>query len=138
MWLSGEARRREETPSGAQAGYTTLGGDGGAVYLDGERRAVAVYGPGGYQWSPAPGQEVLVLKNGGAGAAYCVAAARTAEGCAPGEVRISAPGGAAVHLTADGAVELTGRVLVNGVAIEDMIRQFVGAAVGGADGTDGT
>lgn len=137
MWLSGDARRRGEIPSAAQAGYATLGGDGGAVYLDGERRAVAVYGPGGYQWSPAPGQEVLVLKNGGAGAAYCVAAARTAAGCSPGEVRISAPGGAAVHLTADGAVELTGRVLVNGVAIEDLIKQFVGTATGGENGTDG-
>lgn len=136
MWLSGQTRRREERRSAAQAGYATLGGDGGAVYLDGERRAMAVYGPGGYQWSPAPGQEVLVLKNGGTGAAYCVAAARTEGDCAPGEVRISAPGGAAVQLRSDGRVELTGRVVINGVSIETLVEQLAGG--GQKDGAGGT
>ena len=62
MWLSGQSRRRRDRLGEAQAGFATIGGGKTGVYLDGERRAMAVYAPGGYQWTPAPGQEVLVLE----------------------------------------------------------------------------
>ena len=121
MWLSGQSRRRRDRLGEAQAGFATIGGKDTGVYLDGERRAMAVYAPGGYQWTPAPGQEVLVLKNAGAGPAYCVTAARTEGEGTPGEVRISSgPGNAAVRLGNDGTVELVGRVLINGVPIESL------------------
>jgi len=133
MWLSGQAKGKTEAPAAAQAGFTTLGGGETGVYLDGERRAMAVYAPGGYQWTPMAGQEVLVLKNGGTGAAYCVAAARCSGGGAPGEVTISAgQGGAGIRLRNDGTVELLGKVLVNGAPIG-----MLGGEGGGGDGTDG-
>lgn len=77
----------------------------------GERRALPVFGPGGYCWRPALHQEVLVLKAGNAGETLCVAGARCEEGLEPGEVAISTPGGAAIRLRADGSVEIRGTAL---------------------------
>ena len=97
------------------------------VYLDGERRAVPVYGPGGYCWRPALGQELLVIK-GEEGP--CVAGAAS-DGAAlrAGEILLFArEGGASLRLNNDGSIDLTGRVLVNGVPIEEL-----GGDGGGAD-----
>ncbi len=108
------------------AGTATLEGDLVGVYLDGERREVPVYGPGGYCWRPVLGQELLVVK--GADGPY-VAAARCGGTVAPGEVLLVAgQGGASICLCNDGSIELTGRVLVNGTPIEEL-----GGGSGGAD-----
>ena len=48
----------------ADLGLVTLGGDPAGVYLGGERRWVAVCAPGGYQWRPRTGDQVLVVKAG--------------------------------------------------------------------------
>ncbi len=64
MWTSNRKQdgRTQEAPG--DVGVVTLGGDPAGVYLSGERRWVAVYAPGGYQWRPAVGEKVLVLKAG--------------------------------------------------------------------------
>lgn len=75
MWIAEQGRRRPQADGTALVGQVTLPGDPAAVYLDGERRELPVYGPGGYVWRPAKDQQVLVLKTGAAGEAPCVAGA---------------------------------------------------------------
>ena len=119
MWLSERERRRaEERRAAALVGQVTLGGDPAGVYLDGERRDLPVFGPGGYVWRPGLGEQVLVLKAGEQGEGLCVAAAEcggqwTLE---PGEVLIHS-GEASIRLKADGTVAVTGRMTVNGKTV---------------------
>ena len=102
-------------------GTVTLGGDPAGVCLDGERRDLPVFAPGGYVWRPARGDQVLVLKTGAEGEAPCVAGALCGDDreVSPGEVLIYS-GGSTVRLNggnitiSGGIVNLTGRVLVNG------------------------
>ena len=86
MWIS----RRKETrqTERAQVGNVTVEGRLVGAMLDGERRDLPVYGPGGYVWRPSQGQEVLVVKAGADGEQPCVAGARGSleVNLAPGEV----------------------------------------------------
>ena len=124
MWLS--ERKRGRQYGEAMVGRTTLGGDPAGVYLDAERRTLAVFAPGGYVWRPAVGEEVLVLKQEGEDT--CVVGVRSGGSLAPGEVLIHAgQGEAAVKLGNDGTVHLTGQVLINGVPLEDMLNRGGGA-----------
>ena len=111
-------RERREWPAGmALTGPVTLPGDSAGVYLEGERRGVAVYAPGGYHWVPAAGDEVLVLKTGERGEKPCaVGVAAGGQGLLPGEVLISA-GSCAIKLGVDGKVSITGDLTVNGRAV---------------------
>ena len=103
-------------------GRTTLSGDPAGAYLDAERRALAVFAPGGYVWQPAVGEEVLVLKQEGEHA--CVAGVRCGGDLNPGEVLIHAgQRDAAIKLGNDGTVELMGQVLINGVPLEEMLNR---------------
>lgn len=103
-------------------GQATLSGDPAGVYLDAERRALAVFAPGGYVWRPAVGEEVLVLKQEGENS--CVVGVRCGGDLAPGEVLIHAgQGEAAIKLSTDGTVNLMGQVLINGVPLEDMLNK---------------
>lgn len=118
MWIS--KRKKSETASGgAIVGPTTVAGEQAGAYLDGERRCLPVFGPGGYHWRPGLGQEVLVLK--GEGEPTCVAGVRCkGEDLAPGEIRLEA-GQAKLCLRLDGTIELSGQVKVNGVDLEDLM-----------------
>ncbi|MEL4860455.1 hypothetical protein AAEU42_04285 [Pseudoflavonifractor phocaeensis] len=118
MWLS---RQRQVPRRGVAAltGPVTVPGDPAGAWLEGERRGVAVYAPGGYHWVPAAGQEVLVLKAGGEGEKPCAlgAAQDSGElGLRPGEVALTV-GKAAVRLTLEGSVEVTGLLKVNGTVV---------------------
>ena len=114
MWLTQQQRRRRKD-GGSQVGTVTLGGDPAGVCLDGERRDLPVFAPGGYVWRPARGDQVLVLKTGADGEAPCVAGVRCAEeyGVAEGEVLLYS-GGTSIRLGMDGTVSVTGKLLVNG------------------------
>lgn len=118
MWLS----RQREGPrrgGGALTGPVTVPGDPAGAWLEGERRGVAVYAPGGYHWVPAAGQEVLVLKAGGEGEKPCALGAAQDNGdldLRPGEVALTV-GKAAVRLTLEGSVEVTGLLKVNGTVV---------------------
>lgn len=119
MWLSErEQRRQERERAAALVGEVTLGGDPAGAYLDGERRALPVFGPGGYVWRPAPGQQVLVIKAGQQGEAPCVAGALCGEQwqLEPGEVLIH-NGEASIRLRMDGTVAVTGSMTLNGRAV---------------------
>lgn len=110
MWLS-----RQQKPigssGGGQTGTVTSAEGQVAVLLDSEVRGLSVYGPAGYAWTPAAGQEVLVVK--GKGERPCVAG-----------VRQGSPA-AAVAITAD-AIALEGAVTVNGVPLEQYILALAG------------
>lgn len=113
MWLSKKAAEAPRTEPVADVGVVSIGAAQPAVVTDGETRNLAVFAPGGYCWRPAAGEQVLVLK---AGAEGVVAGKRTDAGAlAPGEILITAPGGASIRLGADGSLALTGTVTVNGV-----------------------
>lgn len=126
MWLSqrrAEARRAETT---AETGPVTLGGDPAGVYLSGERRGLPVFSPGGYQWRPAAGQEVLVLKAGADQESPCVVGVRQAGTPEPGETYLFSQGEASTaRLRPDGSLELTGQVSVNGERLEALVRRVV-------------
>lgn len=116
MFLS----RREgaaKAGSAALTGPVTLPGEAAGAWLEGERRGVRVYAPGGYHWVPALGDEVLVLKTGESGEKPCaVGVSAGGQGLLPGEVLISA-GRAAIKLGLDGSVAVTGSLTVNGVPV---------------------
>lgn len=111
MWLARQIKRTEAGTEYARLGQVTVAGDPAAVYLDGERRALPAFGPGGYCWRPAVDQEVLVLKAGAAGETLCVAGARCQGDVEPGEVRIFVPDGPSIHLKRDGTVDILGKSL---------------------------
>lgn len=101
----------------ALTGMVTLPGDRLGVWLEGERRGVAVYAPGGYHWAPGLGEEVLVLKSGESGEMPCAVGVPAAvEGLRPGEVLITA-GEASIRLGLDGRVSITGTLTVNGTIV---------------------
>lgn len=116
MWLS-KRMRTAEAGTDADLGVTTIAGGSVGVLTRGEVRALPVYGPGGYIWLPESGASVLVIKGGPGGEEQCVSGRQQAvapEGMQPGEVYIYGPGGNAVYLRKDGAVELRGNVEIRG------------------------
>lgn len=110
MWLSKQQKQRTEERT-AQTGAVTITGETVAVELDGERRGLTVYGPGGYRWRPAAGEKVLVFSTEDG---LCVAGVPAEAPLEEGEVGLFTPGGAAVTLKKDGRVMLDGGVAVNG------------------------
>ncbi len=111
-------RQRGEKPAGAAlTGPVTLPGERAGAWLEGERRGLEVYAPGGYHWAPRLGEQVLVLKAGESGEQPCaVGVWAGGQSLQPGEVLISA-GAAAIKLGLDGTVDVTGRLQVNGVPV---------------------
>lgn len=132
MWTS---ERNRSLPAGepvAEVGTVTLGGDPAGVSLGGERRWLAVYGPGGYSWRPTAGDKVLVLKTGAEGEYPCILG--TAQGgteLKPGEVSLTG-GNSAIHLGQSG-LNLSGTVYLNGRSLEEVIQSIV-LSILGAEG----
>ncbi len=117
MWLARRERRRE-AKAGALVGPVTVPGTPAGAWLEGERRGVAVYAPGGYHWLPAAGEDILVLKTGESGESPCaVGVPCGGVKLNPGEVLICA-GRSAIKLGLDGKVEVTGTLTVNGAEVE--------------------
>ena len=110
MWLSRQ-QKRPNGEDGGRTGTVTSAEGQVAVRLDSEVRGLAVYGPGGYTWTPGPGQEVLVIK--GRGERPCVAGVK--QGSPAGAVAIQA-----------GTIALNGAVTVNGVPLEQYILALTG------------
>lgn len=113
MWMA-EQHKRRRPGDGSQIGSVTLGGDPAGVCLDGERRDLPVFGPGGYLWRPAREDQVLVIKTGSDGEAPCIAGKRneTEEELGEGEVLIYSQN-ASIRLSR-GVISMEGMVLVNG------------------------
>lgn len=127
MFLS---KRESGARSGGSAalGQVTVQGNAAGVWLESERRGVTVYAPAGYHWAPALGEELLVLKAGERGEKLCAVGVPVEDTeLEAGEVRIKA-GNAAVTLSPDGRVEVTGRLTVNGADVVLQQKAEEGAA----------
>lgn len=117
MWLS-EQQKRPNRAGESRTGLVTMSGSSLAVRLEREMRNPELYGPAGYHWTPGAGDRVLVLK--GEGERPCViGAARNVE---PAQVTIRA-----------GTVEVQGRLIVNGVALEEYIKQLAAQVLEGTE-----
>ena len=91
MWLSRKLSQHEmQDVASAQDGTVTIEGGELAVFSSGEKREVKTAAPGGYEWRPRKGENVLVVRGGTFGEeAYAVGVVEAAaSGLAPGEVRI--------------------------------------------------
>lgn len=113
MWMArprGQSLLEEPT---AQTGQVTLAGTPAGVGLEGERREIPIFGPGGYRWAPGRGDQVLVVKTGPEESPALVGV-RQEEALEPGEVYLSVAEGAGIRLKPDGTIALTGKITVNG------------------------
>ena len=113
MWLSRQVAGVRRSAA-ADRGVVTIGGCTPAVYSGAERRALPVFGPGGYFWRPAQGDSVLILKAGEDGEAPCVLGKELADEVGSGEILITNGSGASIRLDAQGNLWLTGRLMLNG------------------------
>lgn len=117
MWLSKQMRPAPPTAD-ADLGVTTITGDSVGVMTRGEVRELPVYGPGGYVWMPENGSAVLVIKGGPGGEEQCVVGMRQAEApkdMQPGEIYLKGPNKNSIYLRKNGAVEIEGLLVINGL-----------------------
>ena len=131
MWIVERGRKNgiQMSDTSAQQGVVTMSGESASVYLDGERRWIPTYAPGGYCWRPQLGEQVLVMKTGEQGQDSCiVATCPEGQTLAPGEVRISG-GGGEIFLADGGTVSVTGTLKINGESLEQMIARMVAAVM---------
>lgn len=119
MWLSRKLSQHEmQDVASAQDGTVTIEGGELAVFSSGEKREVKTATPGGYEWQPRKGENVLVVRGGTFGEeAYAVGVVEAAaSGLAPGEVRIrSGTGTAEIVLHNNGRVDINGLLFINGM-----------------------
>ena len=113
MWMARPRGRSLLEEPAAQTGQVTLAGTPAGVGLEGERRDLPLFGPGGYHWAPRRGDQVLVVKTGSEEVPALVGV-RQEEVLEPGEVWLSAAEGAGIRLKPDGTIALTGKITVNG------------------------
>lgn len=129
MWTANQKLDQRSAQQCAALGTVTLEGDPAGVYLGGERRGVAVYAPGGYQWRPASGDRVLLIHAGDQQEIPClVGAHQPKDKLSPGEVRIKG-GRGQVYLHNHG-IALSGAVSVNGESLEQMIARIAAQVKG--------
>lgn len=119
MWLSRKLSRHEmQDVASAQDGTVTVEGGELAVFSSGEKREVKTTAPGGYEWQPQKGEDVLVVRGGTFGEeAYAVGTAvQGSDDLAPGEVRIrSAAAGTEIVLRNNGRIDINGLLFINGM-----------------------
>ena len=118
MWLSKKLAAHElQDVASAQDGTVTIEGGELAVFSSGEKREVKTVGPGGYEWQPCKGEDVLIVRGGTFGEeGYAVGVPEQAgEALAPGEVRIRSAAGAEIVLHNSGRIDINGLLFINGV-----------------------
>ena len=119
MWIGqkiADSTRAREDSTAVDLGITTIGGKTVAAETRGEDRNLPLYGPFGYFWYPNAGDRVLVIKGGVTGEEQCVAGVEQGESpedLAAGDICIQT-GEAPLYLHADGRIDLTGTLYVNG------------------------
>lgn len=118
MWLSKKLAAHElQDVASAQDGTVTIEGGELAVFSSGEKREVKTVGPGGYEWQPRKGEDVLIVRGGIFGEeSYAVGVPEQAnEALAPGEVRIRSAAGAEIVLRNSGRIDINGVLFINGM-----------------------
>lgn len=117
MWLSKKLAAHElQDVASAQDGTVTIEGGELAVFSSGEKREVKTVGPGGYEWQPRKGEDVLIVRGGIFGEeSYAVGVPEQAgEALEPGEVRIRSAAGAEIVLRNSGRIDINGLLFING------------------------
>ena len=117
MWLSRKLSQHEmQDVASAQDGTVTIEGEETAVFSSGEKREVKTAAPGGYEWQPKKGEDVLVVRGGVLGEdAYAVGTVGQGAGdLAPGEIRIHTAG-AEIVLRNNGRIDINGALYINGM-----------------------
>ena len=117
MWLSRKLSQHEmQDVASAQDGTVTVEGGELAVFSSGEKREVKTATPGGYEWQPRKGEDVLIVRGGIFGEeSYAVGVPEQAnEALAPGEVRIRSAAGAEIVLRNSGRIDINGLLFING------------------------
>lgn len=114
MWLSEQFCESAPAETSGFGEVTISGRKAAAKAADREQRLLPLISPGGYAWLPDAGEQVLVLRDG----APCIIGRTQPElqRLMPGEAMLYA-GDSSIVLRKDGTIEITGRVLVNGVAL---------------------
>ena len=119
MWLSRKLSQHEMLDvASAPGGTVTIEGEVTAVFSSGEKREVKTVGPGGYEWQPRKGEDVLIVRGGIFGEeSYAVGVPeQTGEALEPGEVRIrSAAAGTEIVLHNNGRIDINGVLFINGM-----------------------
>lgn len=131
MWTASQMKETNTARQNvADVGVVTASGAENGVFLGSERRWLPVMAPGGYRWRPRTGEAVLVLKTGKDGESPCILAGetQTENSLQPGEVELVGPG-CGVKLTQSGQVVIQGTMVVNGRALEEIIRAVVADAM---------
>ena len=120
MWNWERERRRQAQEDEAQLGLMTLGGGEPAANLGGERRWLSVCAPGGMQWMPQQGEQVLVLKSGEE--AWILGVPEEDRALLPGQTRLN---GTKSSVFLGDRVEISGEVMLNGESLKNYIRAVV-------------
>lgn len=116
MWLSKREGHEKKEPADALTGPVTLSEGELGAWLEGERRGVAVFTPGGYHWGPKVGDQILVLKAGENGEQPCAIGVAESKSLSPGEILIET-GDALLRITPGGSIAVTGTFTVNGTVV---------------------
>ncbi len=120
MWLSQQGNQQQKQESNIQCGQVSVSGAGLAVFLQGERRNIALFSPGGYHWKPSAGEEVLVLHCDDEQSPCLIAKAQDNIQLSAGQIFISANGRTGITLSPNGDIHLTGDAFLNGFPIAVM------------------
>lgn len=126
MWTWERERRRQVQEPSAQLGVITLGGAESAANLGSERRWLRVCTPGGMQWMPRQGEQVLVLKNGED--AWVLGVLEEETDLRPGQTGLK---GENCSLVLGDRVEISGEVTLDGQPLRDYVRDVVSQMLDG-------
>jgi hypothetical protein len=115
-WLSRQLRQAQRMGGAtAEVGVTTIGGAESGVYTRGEARGLGLCAPKGICWQPGSGDRVVVLKGGPGGEESCILGLQGTQkkGLSDGEVYLYTAG-ASIYIRNNGAIEITGKLYING------------------------
>lgn len=109
MWISRQINKNYSEPS-IQSGRVTLNGSGGLEAVStGVERSVDVFSPFGYFYSVPANTDMLLARFDGRQGA--IGTAMESEALDVGEIKITCPSGAYIHLKNDGSVVINGTVI---------------------------
>jgi len=115
MWISEQTAAKRISASGTKIGRVTIGGEQAAVLAEGESRKIRSVAPAGFLWKPRTGTEVLVLETE-EGERFILGEVVPAAGFQNGEILLKC--GETMLKIGSGAVEITGRLLLNGAEVQ--------------------
>ena len=90
------------------ANVTYSDSSGFGALSESEKRAVPVFGPRGLRWSPCEGDQIMLVRENGAD--FCLGVLNPG-GLEPGELMATTPGGAVLHLKANGEIRLNDMII---------------------------